>query len=95
MDTPMQSTGQTKSWTSSKPKTTSNEHTKSKAKVKDEKKDEKSQKDAKASDSKYSSEFLRQKLREHFHHTDFKSTLQKDAIKEIMRGIKRFTFEFM
>lgn len=89
MDPPTKSTGQTKSWTSSKPKTTSNDHTKEKAKGKDEKKDEKPQKDAKASDSKYSSEFLRQKLREQFHHTDFKSTLQKDAIKEIMRGINR------
>lgn len=36
--------------------------------------------------SEYSSDFLRQKLREYFNHSDFKSTLQKDAIKEIMRG---------
>lgn len=42
----------------------------------------------KPNDDKYSSEFLRQKLREHFHHSDFKSNLQKDAIKEIMRGKK-------
>lgn len=36
----------------------------------------------------YSSEFLRTKLREFFNHSDFKSTLQKDAIKEIMRGME-------
>lgn len=89
MDPPVKSTGQSKLWTSSKPKTTSSEHTKDKAKGKDVKTNEKPQKDAKASDSKYSSEFLRQKLQEHFHHKDFKSTLQKDAIKEIMRGINK------
>lgn len=49
------------------------------------KKDEKD-KVKKPDDDKYSSEFLRQKVREHFHHSDFKSSLQKDAIKEIMRG---------
>lgn len=78
MDPPTKSTGQTKSWTSSK---STNVHTKDKVK------NEKPQNDATASDSKYSSEFLRQKLREYFHHTDFKSTLQKDAIKEVVRGI--------
>lgn len=36
--------------------------------------------------SEYSSEKLREKLKEHFNHKDFKSTLQKDAIKEILRG---------
>lgn len=83
MDPPVKSTGQTKSWTSSKP-------TNDKVKSEKERKDAKPHKEATASDSKYigkyTSEFLRQKLREHFHHTDFKSTLQKDAIKEIMRG---------
>lgn len=34
----------------------------------------------------YSSDFLRKKLLEHFKHSDFKSTLQKEAIQEIMRG---------
>lgn len=86
MDPAIKSTGQTKSWTSSsKLKTGMNHHTKDKTKSGDKKKDEKSQKD----DSKFTSDFLRQKLREYFHHTDFKSTLQKEAIKEIMRGIKR------
>lgn len=46
----------------------------------------KAKKDGKEKEE-YSSEFLRQKLREFFNHTDFKSTLQKDAIKEIMRGM--------
>lgn len=45
----------------------------------------KAKKDGKEKEE-YSSEFLRQKLHEFFNHTDFKSTLQKDAIKEIMRG---------
>lgn len=86
MDPTVKSTGQTKSWTSSssssKPKTGTGtrDHTKDKTKSEDKKKD------ATASDSKYTSEFLREKLREHFPHPDFKSTLQKDAIKEIMRG---------
>lgn len=41
----------------------------------------------------FSSDFLRQKLKEYFKHSDFKSSLQKDAIKEIMRGtqISRYT----
>lgn len=91
MDPPVKSTGQTKSWTSSKP-------TNDKVKGEKEKKDVKPHREATASDSKYTSEYLRQKLREHFHHTDFKSTLQKDAIKEIMRGTNRkqqnfFTFQ--
>lgn len=88
MDPPVKSTGQTKSWTSSKP-------TNDKVNSEKGKKDVKPHKEATASDSKYTSEFLRQKLREYFHHTDFKSTLQKDAIKEIMRGtnIKRNLFE--
>lgn len=33
------------------------------------------------------SDFLRAKLKEYFHHKDFKSTLQKDAIKEIIKGM--------
>lgn len=33
-----------------------------------------------------SSDFLRKKLLEYFKHSDFKSNLQKDAIKEITRG---------
>lgn len=41
---------------------------------------------AKKDSSEYSSEKLREKLKEHFNHKDFKSTLQKDAIKEILRG---------
>lgn len=81
MDPPVKLTGQTKSWTSSK-------STNDKVKGEKEKKDVKPHKAATASDSKYTSEFLRQKLREHFHHTDFKSTLQKDAIKEIMQGMR-------
>lgn len=86
MEPPIKSTGQSKSWTSSRSSSTDGSE-KGKAKGKDGKPDEKPQKVAKASDSKYSSEVLRQKLREHFHHTDFKNTLQKEAIKEIMRGI--------
>lgn len=41
---------------------------------------------AKKDSNEYSSEKLRQKLKEHFNHKDFKSTLQKDAIKELLRG---------
>lgn len=41
---------------------------------------------AKKDSSEYSSEKLREKLKEHFNHKDFKSTLQKDVIKEILRG---------
>lgn len=41
---------------------------------------------AKKDRSEYSSEMLRAKLSEHFNHKDFKSTLQKDAIKEILKG---------
>lgn len=47
----------------------------------------KSKKDGKEKEE-YSSEFLRGKLREFFNHPDFKSTLQKESIKEIMRGTK-------
>lgn len=62
---------------------------KSSSSAKDDKKDAtKSTKDDKkdATKSEYSSDFLRQKLLEHFGHKDFKSTLQKEAIKEIMKG---------
>lgn len=94
MDPVSKSTGQTKSWTTTvtttKSKTTTDAHMKEKPKSEDRRKHEKSQKDARTDTySKYSSEFLRQKLREYFHHTDFKSTLQKEAIKEIMQGTKR------
>lgn len=87
MDSSKKSIGQSNSRTSSSSsKSTTGEAAKVKSKSTDRKRDGKSQKDAKASDSKYSSENLRQKLREHFQHKDFKSTLQKEAIKEIMRG---------
>lgn len=46
----------------------------------------KTKKDDKVAKDEYSSDFLRQKLRELFKHSDFKSNLQKDAIKEIVRG---------
>lgn len=59
--------------------------TKSKNKTKSSSSSSKTAKDGKEKEE-YSSEFLRQKLREFFNHSDFKSTLQKDAIKEIMRG---------
>lgn len=89
MDPSKKSTSQSKSWTSSSnSKSATGASAKVKSKDLDGNKDGKSQKDAKASDSKYSSEYLRQKVREHFHHTDFKSTLQKEAIKEVMRGKK-------
>lgn len=32
------------------------------------------------------SDYCRKKLREHFKHKDFKSNLQKDAIKKILKG---------
>lgn len=47
----------------------------------------KSKKDGKEKEE-YSSEFLRVKLREIFNHSDFKSNLQKDAIKEILKGMQ-------
>lgn len=54
---------------------------------KSSRKKEKSKSDnAKKDNSEYSSEKLREKLNEYFSHKDFKSTLQKDAIKEILRG---------
>lgn len=59
-----------------------------KTKSHDKRTDEKKQTVELPKDDKYSSEFLRQKLRQYFHHSDFKSTLQKDAIKEIMKGDK-------
>lgn len=33
------------------------------------------------------SDYLRAKLKEFFHHKDFKNSLQKDAIKEIVKGM--------
>lgn len=94
MEPPTKVTGKSKSLsssTSSNSKIAANAEEKIKDKVKGEKrkKDETANKNAKTSDNKYSSDFLRQKLRDYFHHTDFKSTLQKDAIKEIMRGTTR------
>ncbi|XP_031625684.1 ATP-dependent DNA helicase Q-like 3 [Contarinia nasturtii] len=46
-----------------------------------QKKDEKTSKE-----DIYTSDFLRKKLKVYFNHSDFKSSLQKDAIREIMRG---------
>lgn len=51
------------------------------------KKDVKSEKN-----DEFSSDFLRKKLKEHFNHSDFKSSLQKDAIKEIMKGFHSHNF---
>lgn len=58
--------------------TKSSSERKSKKDVKTSEKDDKS--------TEISSEVLRNKLREFFKHSDFKSSLQKDAIKEVLRG---------
>lgn len=85
MESTTKSVNKTKSSSSSKAKKdeqSQNENTKKENKQKNTN----VKKDQKSIDEKFSSDFLRQKLREYFNHLDFKSTLQKDAIKEIMRG---------
>lgn len=80
MEVPTESNSKKKS--SSSLKSSKDEKHKTKSSTKDEKRrDVKPKKD-----DQYSSEFLRQKLREYFKHSDFKSNLQKDAIKEVMKG---------
>lgn len=81
------STKSTKTKSSSSSKVKKDEkHKDEKTKKDDKRKEDKLKKDDKHKDEPYSSDFLRQKLREYFNHSDFKSTLQKDAIKEIMKG---------
>lgn len=43
---------------------------------------------SKSSKDEITSDYCRSKLRQYFNHKDFKNSLQKDAIKAILKGLQ-------